>query len=82
MKAEDPANETITDDLSASAFVEQFGLDVFERADNAVRANRVTRYGFLISPLPNQTPAVTIMLFLFLFAAGSLCYVGRAKAWD
>jgi len=42
IKAEHANNETILDDMAAQAFVEQFALETFQRADNAVRANKVT----------------------------------------
>ncbi|MCJ1374769.1 hypothetical protein MMC20_006001 [Loxospora ochrophaea] len=31
------------DDIAGQAYVEQFGLDTFQRADNAMRANKVSR---------------------------------------
>jgi vacuolar protein sorting-associated protein VTA1 len=43
LKNANASDDTITDDVAAEAFVEQFGLDVFDRADNAVRANKATR---------------------------------------
>lgn len=42
-KAENSTNETITDDVVAKAYVEEFALDTFKRADEAQRANKVTK---------------------------------------
>ncbi|KAF1980653.1 DUF605-domain-containing protein [Aulographum hederae CBS 113979] len=42
MKEEHAADDTIMEDFAAQAFVEQFALDAFQRADNTVRANKVT----------------------------------------
>lgn len=42
-KSENPGNETVTDNDAASAFVEQFGLEVFNRAETAMTANKVTK---------------------------------------
>lgn len=32
------------DDVAGQAYVEQFGLETFQRADRAVKANKVTKY--------------------------------------
>jgi hypothetical protein len=37
------------DDAAGQAYVEQFGLETFERADRAVRADKVTKYA--VSPV-------------------------------
>ncbi|KAJ5156998.1 uncharacterized protein N7482_008098 [Penicillium canariense] len=42
-KLENPENETVTDDVAANAYVEQFGLEVFNRAEAAMAANKVTK---------------------------------------
>ncbi|KAL9120468.1 MAG: hypothetical protein Q9187_002978 [Circinaria calcarea] len=42
-KAEHPQNDAILDDVAGQAYVEQFGLETFQRADNAVRANKASR---------------------------------------
>ncbi|CAL5872900.1 uncharacterized protein PFLUO_LOCUS7169 [Penicillium psychrofluorescens] len=42
-KIENPDNDTLTDNVAAQAFVEQFGLDVFKRAESAMTANKVTK---------------------------------------
>ncbi|CAG7985753.1 unnamed protein product [Penicillium salamii] len=42
-KIDNPDNETITDTVAASAYVEQFGLEVFGRAEAAMNANKVTK---------------------------------------
>ncbi|KAJ5807855.1 Vacuolar protein sorting-associate Vta1 N-terminal [Penicillium riverlandense] len=40
---ENPDNDTLTDKDAAHAFVEQFGLEVFNRAEAAMTANKVTK---------------------------------------
>lgn len=42
-KNENPENEAVTDNVAASAYVEQFGLEVFNRAEAAMTANKVTK---------------------------------------
>ncbi|KAL2002615.1 hypothetical protein VTN02DRAFT_6377 [Thermoascus thermophilus] len=42
-KSENSDNDAVTDNVAAQAYVEQFGLEVFSRADNAVRANKASR---------------------------------------
>ncbi|KAE8396720.1 Vta1 like-domain-containing protein [Aspergillus alliaceus] len=42
-KNENPDNETVTDAVAANAYVEQFGLEVFGRAEATMRANKVTK---------------------------------------
>ncbi|GME22479.1 Short-chain dehydrogenase/reductase SDR [Neofusicoccum parvum] len=41
-KAQYPDDDAILDDVAAKAYVEQFALDTFQRADNAVRANKAS----------------------------------------
>ncbi|KAL1956878.1 hypothetical protein VTO42DRAFT_6726 [Malbranchea cinnamomea] len=41
-KAENSDNDAVIDDMAGHAYVEQFGLETFQRADNAIRANRAT----------------------------------------
>jgi vacuolar protein sorting-associated protein VTA1 len=41
-KAENMGNDTVHDDVTAQAFVEQFALDTFNRADSAIRTNKAT----------------------------------------
>ncbi|KAI9805405.1 MAG: hypothetical protein M1825_000656 [Sarcosagium campestre] len=41
-KAENPNNDAILDDVAGQAYIEQFALETFQRADNAVQANRVS----------------------------------------
>lgn len=43
MKANNPSNDAIADDVAGQAYVEQFGLETFQRADNAVRASKASR---------------------------------------
>ncbi|KAK4987251.1 hypothetical protein LTR50_004763 [Elasticomyces elasticus] len=42
-KNENAGNDAILDDVAASAYIEQFALETFERADDAVRANKASR---------------------------------------
>ena len=42
-KAENPENDAILNDMAGQACVEQFGLETFQRAENAVRANKASR---------------------------------------
>ena len=42
-KSENAAEDAVTDDVAGKAYVEQFGLSTFDRADNAVRANKASR---------------------------------------
>ncbi|KGO66235.1 Vacuolar protein sorting-associate Vta1, N-terminal [Penicillium italicum] len=42
-KVKNPDNDTVTDVVAASAYVEQFGLEVFGRAEAAMNANKVTK---------------------------------------
>ena len=42
IKAQHPKNDAILDDMAAKAYVEQFALKTFDRADNAVRANKAS----------------------------------------
>jgi vacuolar protein sorting-associated protein VTA1 len=50
-KQEHAGNDTVHDDVAAQAYVEQFALDTFNRADGAIRSNKATAYVELcISP--------------------------------
>lgn len=40
-KADNAGNDAVHDDVAAQAYVEQFALETFERAEKAVRANQV-----------------------------------------
>ncbi|KAF7588624.1 hypothetical protein BBP40_005435 [Aspergillus hancockii] len=42
-KSQNPDNETVTDAVAANAYVEQFGLEIFGRAETTMRANKVTK---------------------------------------
>ncbi|KAF2230739.1 DUF605-domain-containing protein [Viridothelium virens] len=42
VKTENAVNDAIQDDVAAQAYVEQFGLETFSRADTAVRADKVS----------------------------------------
>lgn len=43
-KADNAANDAIHDDMAAQAYVEQFALETFERAEKQVRANKATAW--------------------------------------
>lgn len=43
VKVANAAEDAITDDLAAKAYMENFALEVFQRGDNDQRANKVTR---------------------------------------
>ncbi|KAI9866625.1 MAG: hypothetical protein M1813_001177 [Trichoglossum hirsutum] len=43
IKSQSEGNDAILDDMAGQAYVEQFGLETFQRADNAVRANKASR---------------------------------------
>lgn len=42
-KNDNSGNDTVTDDVASKAYMEQFGMETFQRADNAVRANKASR---------------------------------------
>ncbi|PLB45119.1 DUF605-domain-containing protein [Aspergillus steynii IBT 23096] len=42
-KEENPDNDTVTDAVAANAYVEEFGLEIFARAEATMRANKVTK---------------------------------------
>lgn len=42
IKEQNPDNDAILDEVAAKAYIEQFALETFERADKTVRANKVT----------------------------------------
>ncbi|KAI9883688.1 MAG: hypothetical protein M1823_004546 [Watsoniomyces obsoletus] len=43
MKAQHADNDAIMDDVAGQAYMQQFGLEVFNRADKAIQTNKVTR---------------------------------------
>ncbi|KAF7943941.1 uncharacterized protein EAE97_006011 [Botrytis byssoidea] len=43
IKSESPDNDAIMDDTAGQAYCEQFGMEIFSRADRAVEANKVTK---------------------------------------
>lgn len=44
MKTQYANDDAILDDLAGQAYVEQFGSETFQRADNAMRANKSSRF--------------------------------------
>jgi vacuolar protein sorting-associated protein VTA1 len=45
IKSDNATNDAIVDDTAGQAYVEQFGLETFQRADRAVQADKVTKQG-------------------------------------
>lgn len=43
-KTENVGNDAITDNVAGQAYVEQFAMEVFNRAEAAMRADKVTKY--------------------------------------
>ncbi|KAI9680062.1 MAG: hypothetical protein M1817_005078 [Caeruleum heppii] len=43
IKADNATNDAILDDMAGQAYVEQFGVNTFKRAEDAMQANKVTR---------------------------------------
>lgn len=43
-KADHRDNEAIVDDPAGQAYVDQFGMETLERAENAMKLNKATRY--------------------------------------
>lgn len=41
-KLDNATNDAVHDDVAAQAYVEQFALDTLSRAENAMKANKVT----------------------------------------
>lgn len=44
-------NDAITDDMAGQAYVEQFGLKTFLRAENAMKADKASRYCVFECPI-------------------------------
>ena len=44
LKNQHASEDIVVDDFAAQAYIEQFGLETFQRADNAMRANKASRY--------------------------------------
>jgi vacuolar protein sorting-associated protein VTA1 len=44
IKSENAGNDAIIDDVAGQAYVEQFALETFQRADRAVQADKVTKW--------------------------------------
>ncbi|KAF2858717.1 DUF605-domain-containing protein [Piedraia hortae CBS 480.64] len=42
-KASHPSDDVVTDDLAAKAYIENFAMDTFKKADDAQRVNKVTK---------------------------------------
>lgn len=43
VKTEQAGNDAITDDIAAKAYIEQFALETFQRADDAIHTDKATR---------------------------------------
>ncbi|EHL02293.1 putative Vacuolar protein sorting-associated protein VTA1 like protein [Glarea lozoyensis 74030] len=44
IKSDNPTNDAIIDDTAGQAYVEQFALETFQRADRTVQVNKVTKH--------------------------------------
>lgn len=53
-KVENGDNDAVTDDVAGQAYVEQFGLETFQRAENAMRANKATLFVHPLTRLGNM----------------------------
>jgi len=55
MKDQHPTDDAIVDDMAGQAYVEQFGLETFSRADNAVLGGKATKCAtsYPFSPHPS-----------------------------
>ena len=51
VKAENTTNDAIQDDVAAQAYVEQFALETFNRADATVRADKASAYGLVFTAI-------------------------------
>lgn len=52
-KTQNPDNDTVMDNDAASAYVENFAMEVFNRAETTMNANKVTKYVTPPLPLPS-----------------------------
>lgn len=43
-KVEAPGNDAIVDDIAAKAYMEQFAVETFQRADDAIHTNKASKY--------------------------------------
>ncbi|RKF73249.1 hypothetical protein GcM1_245149 [Golovinomyces cichoracearum] len=43
IKAENPTNDAILDDIAGQIYIEQFAVDTFQRAEKALKANKATK---------------------------------------
>ena len=48
-KTENEGNDAVHDDVAAQAYVEQFAMETFQRADKVLRAKKATK---LVGPDP------------------------------
>ena len=55
MKTEHADEEAIKDEITAKAYMEQFGTETFLRADNAIRSNKASKY--FTDPIVSHTAA-------------------------
>ena len=42
-KSDYAENDAISDDMAGQAYIEQFGLETFQRGENAMKANKASR---------------------------------------
>ena len=43
-KSENEGNDAVHDDVAAQAYVEQFAMETFQRADRTLRAKKATKF--------------------------------------
>lgn len=44
IKTENPDIDAISDDVAGQTYVEQFAMEIFQRAENALKAKKATKY--------------------------------------
>ena len=47
-------NDAIIDDVAGHAYIEQFGQETFQRAENAMKANKASRYLIFVGKFLNH----------------------------
>jgi hypothetical protein len=69
-KTENEGNDAVHDDVAAQAYVEQFAMETFQRADKVLRAKKATKLvgsdPLQFSCLTNDVPELLLRLFMLL----------------
>ena len=67
-KTENEGNDAVHDDVAAQAYVEQFALETFQRADKVLRAKKATKFvasnPLLYCYLTNNMPELLLRPFM------------------